>query len=93
LYTKIAGNIDPLTADNLAQHAIQSARAEAQRTPQDGLTYLIAAKRNGIITPLMQEYVEAILAATGADSLDAALDSIQADAAPSRVAQNGTPSI
>lgn len=79
LYTSIGGNINPLTAAELARLAIQSAKAEAQRTPEDGISYLIAAKRNGIVTPLSVVYEKAILAATGAESLETAFQSIQTD--------------
>ena len=46
LYTSIEANIEPLTAAELARLAIRSAR-EA-KIGMDGISYLIAAKRNRI---------------------------------------------
>jgi len=39
----------------------------------DGISYLIAAKSNGIVTPLSSVYEEEILRMTGADNLESAL--------------------
>lgn len=75
LYTRIGANIEKedLTAEHLAQLAIQSARADAGKRGEDGISYLIDAKRNGIVTPLSTEYEEEILQQTGTKSLEDAL--------------------
>lgn len=54
LYTQIGGNIEPLTAERLAELAISSARELYDG--RDGITYLINAKKNGILTPLSESY-------------------------------------
>ena len=72
LYTKIDGNIDPLTADYLAELAICSARDEAGANGKDGIRYLASAMRQGITTPLTHAYEATILRETGAASLDEA---------------------
>jgi hypothetical protein len=69
-------NITPLTPERLAELAIESARCE--RGGRDGITYLIDAKRNGIVTPLSPGYEQAILRRTGASSLEDALRRLQA---------------
>lgn len=72
LYTRIAPNIPDLTPRKLAELAIQSARAEAGAQRRDGISYLIAAKHNGILTPLMPEYETEILLQTNAQTLEEA---------------------
>ena len=67
LYTSIDANISPLTPGVLADLAIASV-AEAQ-LGKDGISYLIAAKANGIETPLSGAYESEILARTGATDL------------------------
>ncbi len=64
LYTSIAPNINNLTPQRLAELAIHSARAKEGSEGREGISYLIAAKRNGIITPLMPEYENEILRQT-----------------------------
>lgn len=59
LYTEIAANIEPLTAANLARLAIESVNKTDHG--RDGISYLIAAKRNGIETALSGEYEAEIL--------------------------------
>lgn len=61
---------NPNPAD-LAERAIASAKACGDE--RDGITYLIRAKANGIVTPLMAEYEAKILEKTCARSLDEAL--------------------
>ncbi|MFU8767967.1 MAG: hypothetical protein ACNA7I_09975, partial [Candidatus Methanoperedens sp.] len=46
---------DP-NASKLADLAVKSAKAKAGRTGKDGISYLLSVKRQGISTPLMQEY-------------------------------------
>ena len=70
LYTKIGANIDPLTAQKLAQHAISSAKSGAGMKKRDGISYLINAKKQGIHTPLMPEYEKEILRKVGTKSLE-----------------------
>ena len=55
LYTKIGANIDPLTPEILAEHAIKSARLEAGENAKDGISYLLSLKRQNITTPLMPQ--------------------------------------
>ena len=75
LYTDIAANIDPLTAGSLAQLAIDSVhKADRDR---DGISYLIAAKRNGIRTALSDRYEEEILQRLAVSSLEEALASLR----------------
>lgn len=75
LYTSIGANIDPLTAEGIADLAIASvSKAELG---MDGISYLIAAKRNGIITELSAEYEARILTRVGAPDLENALKSIR----------------
>ncbi|HLE24470.1 MAG TPA: hypothetical protein VI935_02330 [Thermodesulfobacteriota bacterium] len=78
-YTKISANIDNPTPKKLAELAIQSARAKAGAEGRDGISYLISAKRNGIMTPLMSEYEKEILRRTGTQSLEEALKFLRAD--------------
>ena len=77
LYTKICANIEPLTADRLADLAISSARGKVGARGKDGISYLASAMRQGITTPLTHEYVDAILRKTEAASLAAAHRRIQ----------------
>jgi hypothetical protein len=76
LAARFPANITPLTPERLAELAIESARCE--RGGRDGITYLIDAKRNGIVTPLSPGYEQAILRRTGASSLEDALRALQA---------------
>ena len=75
-YTRIGANIEGLTADKLAELAIGSAvavrRGELEKS-KDGISYLIAAKKNGIVTPLMPIYEQQIKSKTGTQSLEEAL--------------------
>ena len=73
LYTKIGANIDGLTATKLAELAVDSARA--RQDGNDGISYLMNAKKCGIQTPLSPDYEKEILRLTGTDSLEAALAS------------------
>lgn len=75
LYTEIAANIEPLTAENLARLAIES----VQKTEQgrDGISYLIGAKRNGIETTLSANYEAEILQLSECDDLKEALLSLR----------------
>lgn len=71
IYTRIAGNITPLSAEYLARLAIASVRkAEAGL---DGISYLIAAKSNGIVTVLSAAYEAEIMKQSQCQSLEEAL--------------------
>ena len=71
LAARFPATIAPLTAEHLADLAIASlASAESGR---DGITYLIDAKRNGIVTPLSAAYEKEILRRTETADLTKAL--------------------
>jgi hypothetical protein len=71
LAARFAVTIAPLTAEHLTDLAIASvASAQAGR---DGITYLIDAKRNGIMTPLSSAYPKEILRRTETADLHEAL--------------------
>ena len=72
LFTKIGSNIKPLTVDRLATLAICSAQSEAGAKGKDGISYLLSAISNGIVTPLLPGYCDAILRKTGAKDLEEA---------------------
>lgn len=71
LSTQLAANIDPLSADILADLAIAS--AQVLHDGRDGISYLIAARASGIETPLTPHYASRVLARTGMADLAAAL--------------------
>ena len=73
LYTRIGANISPLTPEELAQRAVASARDTTVKAGNDGISYLINAKKHGIITPLTDAYERAILQLTRTGDLPAAL--------------------
>ncbi|MBA3359993.1 MAG: gamma-glutamylcyclotransferase [Acidimicrobiia bacterium] len=70
LYTHIPANIEQLTPSHLAELAIESATGDAGKQRRDGISYLLMAKRAGIVTPLMSQYDAAILSHSGAASLE-----------------------
>jgi hypothetical protein len=78
LYTKIGSNIHSLNPETLADLAINSAKAPAGDEDRDGISYLISAKKSGIVTPLMPEYEKEILRQTGAETLEQAIENIGA---------------
>ena len=80
LSARFPATITPLTAERLATLALESARTE--RSGRDGISYLINAKRNGIVTPLSRPYELEILRRTGAPDLTAALNIIHAMGQP-----------
>jgi hypothetical protein len=71
----LPATISPLTAEHLAELAIESARRE--RHGRDGISYLIEAKRNGIVTPLSEPYEQEILRRTKTRNLTDALHKIR----------------
>jgi hypothetical protein len=72
---RFAATIMPLTAEHLAELAVESARRE--RTGRDGISYLIDAKANGIGTPLSEPYERDILQRTGTRNLSDALRKVR----------------
>ncbi len=71
-YTRLRANIDPLKPDELAKLAWHSARSTAIPPGSDGISYLIAAKRNGIVTPLSAAYEQEIKSLASGQSLEEA---------------------
>lgn len=80
LYARFGVTLSEPTPDELAALAIRSAMGEAGRRGLDGISYLISLKRQGIVTPLMPAYEQALLASTGAASLEKALVAIRMNA-------------
>ena len=72
LSTRIEANIAPLTASRLADLAIASVASADEG--KDCISYLIAAKANGIATALSTAYEAELRARLQADTLDAALE-------------------
>ena len=77
LYTQIAATITPLNATHLAELAIRSVTG-AERG-RDGISYLIAAKENGIETALSADYEAEILKQTNCANLEEALENLLAE--------------
>ncbi len=80
LSARFSANIVPLTAESLAELAIESARQVGDG--RDGITYLINAKRNGITTPLSDAYEREILRRMQARDLTEALGKTRASTRP-----------
>lgn len=78
LYARFGPTLSNPTPDELAALAIKSATGEAGKRGLDGITYLMSLKRQGIVTPFMPAYEEALLRQTGAASLEDALKRIRA---------------
>lgn len=79
LYTIIGANVSPLNGHELARLAIASAKDSSVGVGKDGISYLIAARRHGIETPLTKDYAAQILSQTNTTSLEDALCSIRPD--------------
>ncbi|MDH5649404.1 MAG: hypothetical protein OEY67_07080 [Gammaproteobacteria bacterium] len=77
LYTNIGQNIEDVTADKLADLAIESAKGKAGDEGKDGISYLINVNKCGIVTAFSDDYARAILRKTGADSLEAAREKVR----------------
>lgn len=60
-----AATIEHPTPTRLAELAIQSAQDRTVRLGRDGISYLIEAKRCGLVTPLSPYYEREILRITG----------------------------
>ena len=71
-HAALRANIEEPTPELLARLAIESAAAPSGATGRDGISYLMDAKRSGIVTPLMEGYEAAILRRTGARNLEEA---------------------
>jgi SEC-C motif len=71
IYTKICANLHDHDGAKLAQLAIESAKR--LDNGRDGISYLAAAKRNGVETPLSGLYEQEILRQLGAADLEDAL--------------------
>jgi len=74
LCTKLAANIDDLSAKKLAALAINSAKSSNVDMGKDGISYLIDIKKQGITTPLIDGYEKEILNSLNVGSLNEALD-------------------
>lgn len=71
-YTRLHASLANATPDELARRALASVRAE--RSAPDGISYLIDAIGDGIVTPKSAAYRERVLALSGQTSLEAARD-------------------
>jgi len=78
LSTRIGSNIQPLTAQELARRAVDSAKNPEVKPGENGISYLIRAQKAGVITPLTTQYEAAILELTGTRSLEDAVRSVSA---------------
>lgn len=70
------GKLPNPTSTQLANLAVTSAKNTQIERWLDGISYLIAARAAGIVTPLMADYEQEILKLTQTDSLEAALAKI-----------------
>jgi cation transport regulator ChaC len=77
LYARFGPTLSNPTPEELAALAIKSAMGEAGSRGQDGISYLISLKRQGIVTPLMPAYEQAVLRSAGTTSLEDALAGIR----------------
>jgi hypothetical protein len=81
LYTDFpdAGKITNPTAKLLADLAVSSAKNDHVPTEHNGISYLIAARKAGIMTPLLPEFEKEVLRIIEAETLEAALVKVQTD--------------
>jgi len=77
LYARFGPTLSNPTPEELADLAIRSVGTEAGSKGLDGISYLISLKRQGIATPLMPAYEQAVLRRVGATSLEDALAAIR----------------
>ena len=70
IYTQLGSNIVDLSAEKLADLAIQSAKGCAGNNFKDGISYLISIKKQGIVTSLSSDYEQEILKKTKSVSLE-----------------------
>jgi len=83
LYARLKQNIPNPSPLGLARLAIASASREAGAERRDGISYLISAKKNGIRTPLMEEYEKKILLETETETLVDAWETVRSGVAGS----------
>lgn len=77
LYTRIAPNIHPLTASELARLAIESARGNVGAAGEDGISYLRRMITLGITTKLTPDYVREIQQRTKASDVQSAWQAVR----------------
>ena len=77
LYTKIGANIAEPTAEKCATLAIESAKSSAGKSGKNGINYFHYLKRQGVVTPIMEEYEREILVQTKTSSLEEAIKLLQ----------------
>jgi hypothetical protein len=84
LYTDFhsTGKISNPTPQLLATLAVTSAKDPNVPEGRDGITYLINAKKAGIITPLMADYEKHILQITAAPTLSDTLEKLRPQQSP-----------
>lgn len=71
LYTSIECNIeDKITPNLLAKYAINSFLTDAGANGKDGISYLLAAKKNKIVTEFSADYEKQILHETASETLE-----------------------
>lgn len=73
IYTGLGANINDLSAKTLVSLAIKSAKSNAGAKGMDGISYLMALKRQKITTPLMADYENGILQELNVRSLEEAI--------------------
>lgn len=77
IYTSIGKNIErEITPQLLADYAIASIGANAGAMEKDGIRYLFAAKKNGIITEFSEAYENEIIKRTNTRSLREAIQKL-----------------
>jgi hypothetical protein len=81
LYARFGPTLSNPTPEELAELAIRSVGTDAGRKGLDGISYLISLKRQGIVTPLMPAYEQAVLRNTGTARLEEALAALRANVA------------
>jgi hypothetical protein len=74
LYTHLKPNIEPLTAERLADLAIRSVATPAGEQRADGISYLAGALERGVVTPLSAAYEAEILRRTATRTLREAFE-------------------
>jgi hypothetical protein len=74
-FTRIEPTCLSDSPEQLARRAIESVLAE--RSAEDGISYLMAARASGIVTPKMEGYEQAVLRETQASNLNDAITETQ----------------
>jgi len=77
-----SGKLISPTAAQLAKLAVDSARNREVPDGNDGISYLMNAKKAGIVTPLSADYEKEILKLTGTSSLESALAKLRPTSSP-----------